>query len=245
MGKDMPLKPDDIPDEIWKQKAGAFIVRAAHQLWGKHNEAIMAIMFRLGFNNKFIKKNLFGWNMRKNTRSYLSWNIDKTESKKAYTSIKFTDEKFKIPPGLVIPYIVDKNLMKVYIVEYDETDIISFSPLPGSSSLPVFLCGANASDKPLFITDNPVDGFLIHQEAGEIINTLILDSLSIHHHGIKTIIQSSGKKLIPDYLEAEFINILSNDSFNADRIELNKKFLTKIYIEQNIDIKKIIKNLIE
>lgn len=104
---------------------------------------------------------MFGWNKKKTSRSIEKWGIE------------FVDqgvEELIIPPGVVIPHIVDEHLLKVYLIDFEKNNDIFL--LPGSHKNPVVL---GDSGENLYICDNIIDGYFIFQEKGELGDVLILD----------------------------------------------------------------------
>ncbi|MGM0417789.1 MAG: hypothetical protein ACQEQS_03590 [Thermodesulfobacteriota bacterium] len=150
-----------IPSETWRLKAGAFVIRAAHQLWGKKNEDIIAWIFEHGFKNSFVKDHLFGINRKPMSRPAKNWGID-----------YFNDEKINLPPGITIPYIKNKNLLKVFIYSHEGSETGKVSIIEGSSTAPVILSNNN---KTCTTEEDLIQGYLLFQEKGEKTDVIIPD----------------------------------------------------------------------
>ena len=147
-------------NEQWKLKAEAFVVRCVHQLWGKRSEDMLVWLFKTGFKNSFIKDSMIGWSKKKSLRNASVWGIECEK-----------DELIEIPPGIVFPYISEKNLLKVAVILIDEEPVKSVF-LKGSIKEPLFL-GSGSSF--LILTDNIIDGFLLYQEAGDRTDVCVID----------------------------------------------------------------------
>lgn len=138
--------------EQWIKKAMAFLIRTEHQLWGKHSEDVLAELFVLGFKNSFIKENMFGWNKKLTLRTCESWGIKNAES-----------EFITLEEGIVIPYIKNKSLLKLFIAGFDEKGLGETKKIDGSSLEPVFW---HSDSKNLIACDNMLLSCYLSQEYG-------------------------------------------------------------------------------
>ncbi|MDY0132706.1 MAG: hypothetical protein RBR53_08560 [Desulforegulaceae bacterium] len=141
------------PSNLWTKKAMAFLIRTEHQLWGKHSEDVLAKLFTLGFTNKFLQEKMFGWNKKLTKRSLESWGIEKTNS-----------DSLVFDKGIVIPYIKNKKLTKLFISGFDGNKIGKTIKLPGSSEVPVFW---QTNSKDLLISGDMLLSSYLNQEYGE------------------------------------------------------------------------------
>lgn len=183
-----------ISNEIWEEKAKAFVVRCVRQLWGKKAEDIHSWLFKHEFSNKFIQSNMFGWNKKQTSRSMEKWGVE---------FIDQNVEELIIPPGVVIPHIVDECLLKVYLIDFEKNNDIFL--LPGSHKNPVIL---GNSGENLYICDNIIDGYFIFQEKGELGDVLILDNYC----------EASEEYLNSIFVKYGQIKIFSND---LDKLDFN------------------------
>ena len=109
---------------LWKHKAMAFVTRAHRHLWGKNNEDPLAFLYYQGLTIEFSRSLYLGWNKFGQSRPLANWGLE-------------GDGTFFIPPGIVFPYIVEKNLLSVFIISMDRpSDVLR---LPGSDPGPVML----------------------------------------------------------------------------------------------------------
>lgn len=154
-----------MPNTIWKNKAISFVVRTRQDLWGKHNEDILAWFFLEGFNNTFIRDMLLGWNKFAKNRPSKAWGLpDECLSQGIHQG------KFILPPGIVIPHIVNKDLRKILIYDHLNKDSKRCVPVPGSSSDPIIL-GDSRTNVAVF--SNIIHGLFIYQELKKDVTIII------------------------------------------------------------------------
>ncbi len=108
--------------EMWKNKAMAFVTRSHRHLWGKNNEDPLAFLFLCGLENQFAKDMIFGWNKFGQKRSPENWGL---------CNESCPTEKLFLPAGIVVPYIVKKELKSVFIHSYDKNATYI---IPGSAT---------------------------------------------------------------------------------------------------------------
>jgi|GEM_PF-949066 hypothetical protein len=186
-----------IPSETWRLKAGAFVIRAAHQLWGKRNEDIIAWIFEHGFKNSFVKDHLFGINRRFVSRPAKNWGID-----------NLGEKKINLEPGITIPYIKDKNLLKVFIYSHEGSETGKVSIIEGSSTAPVILSNNN---KACTVAENLIQGYLLFQENGEKTDVLIFDyRLKSLDEYTKTVLKQYDHLYIPESEASELNSYFKN-----------------------------------
>ncbi len=156
-----------INSDIWKKKAIAFVTRSHRHLWGKNNEEPLAFLFLKGLENQFAKDLVFGWNKFGQERPKVNWGIkDRLSSNGTSFGGKFvlpsTGGKFVLPSGIVLPYIVHKELISVFIVSLYENKT---TLVPGSqSNLMVLNKTAEDEFHPIIMVANILDGLFLYQE---------------------------------------------------------------------------------
>jgi hypothetical protein len=114
---------------LWKKKARAFVTRCHRHLWGKNNEDPLVFLYQQDLANQFVKDMHLGWNKHGQERRLAKWGFDqkKMGGKKIKARVNDRQEDtFILPPGIVFPYIVEKELVSVWIQPLD---------LPGPSLL--------------------------------------------------------------------------------------------------------------
>lgn len=153
---------------LWKQKATAFVIRSHRHLWGKNNEDPQAFLFTRGLNNKFAKDMLIGWNKFGQERPAEKWGEIIASPKK----IK-PHKKLFLPAGIVIPFIVDKDLKSVFIHPYEDGAQPAPHIIPGSTT-PTLLLEKKAADlKKNIVIKDLIDGLFLFQETRETCRVII------------------------------------------------------------------------
>lgn len=148
---------------VWRDKAVAFAARSRQELWGKHNEDILAWFFVNGFKNRFIKDMFLGWNRRPKERPAENWGFTEPDAGCAHLFF---------PPGIVIPWVVDQHLLKLMIVDHTKTAFHPCHVAPGSARIPVVFGGGTRRTA---VVENILHGLLLHQEFPENLTVVIPD----------------------------------------------------------------------
>ena len=109
---------------LWKRKAMAFAIRCHRHLWGKNNEDPLSFLYRQSISIDLSRSLYLGWNKFGQKRSLAGWGLK-------------GEGDFLIPPGIVFPYIKEKELLALFVISmtrpYDRL------MLPGSTPVPVVL----------------------------------------------------------------------------------------------------------
>lgn len=140
---------------LWKKKAAAFVTRSHRHLWGKNNEDPLAFLFTRGLKNEFSKKQLLGWNKFGQNRPPENWGV---------AQAAFTETKIFLPPGIVVPYIIEQELVSVFISVYGEGLPSKTMQIPGSARSTLDM--GKPGSKAVFARDL-FDGLFLYQEFGE------------------------------------------------------------------------------
>ncbi len=174
---------------IWEKKAVAFVTRSHRHLWGKNNEDPQAFLFERGLKNQFIKKFVIGWNKFGQERPMKNW---------GFGSDSCDFQKLFLPSGIVIPYIVEKKLLSVFIHPYNENKNNHTIIVKGSSS-PTMILGGNFKEKieKIAVVNSLFDGFFLFQEIKEPCCVIIHpDSrVSLDNH-YKSMVKDAGTAII-------------------------------------------------
>ena len=142
-------KPRVTDPKAWKRKAMVFATRAHRHLWGKNNEDPLIFLFRHGLSNEFSKKSYMGWNKFSQERPCQNWGISDAG-------------KFILPAGIVLPHIVDKEVLSVFIIPMNATDTPFI--LPGSQSMPGTELRLGIPGGKLLFAGNILEGLHLLQE---------------------------------------------------------------------------------
>ncbi len=147
----MTLPVNRTDNTLWTQRAMAFVTRSHRHLWGKNNEDPLAFLFTCGLNHACIKTYLLGWNKFGQHRPARNWGDRCLDHEK----------KLFLPPGIVIPVIVEKQLKGIFIHSYQAADPGSSLVVPGSPDATLVLEAATAK---VVVVQNPLHGLLVFQE---------------------------------------------------------------------------------
>ena len=135
----------NIYSQLWKKKAMAFAIRTHRHLWGKNNEDPLAFLFNQGLSNEFTKSIYLGWNKFGQERQYEKWGINKAGG-------------FIIPPGLVFPHIINKEIMGLFILPLNSDPEYR---IPGSAGTLILLGNPENTTKRV---ENLLDGLVLFQD---------------------------------------------------------------------------------
>lgn len=143
------IHPDSPDMNAWRRKAVAFVTRCHQHLFGKNNEDPLVYLFANGLKNDLAKDLLVGWNKFSQERPPENWGFGPGP------------EKLLLPKGLVIPYIVDKTLLSIFIHAYDGPGEGKTRLIPGSLSSSLIL--GNQTGR-VAVLQHLMDGLFLFQE---------------------------------------------------------------------------------
>jgi len=156
------MNADPLKDPVlWKQKARAFVTRSHRHLWGKNNEDPQVFLFQQDLANQFVKQMHLGWNKHGQARNLEKWGLDDHKKMKP-TDNDRQKGSFFLPPGIVFPYIVEKELMAVWIHPLDPSG--SSFIVPGSAKMPIRM---GNQKNPIKVVDGLFEGLRLFQENQE------------------------------------------------------------------------------
>lgn len=180
-------------DSVWKNKAFSFLVRCRSELWGKHNEDILAWMFKQGFSNQFAQDMLLGWNKYPKIRPVLNWGLWE-----GLDDPLICHDKLTLPPGLVIPYIVDKDLRKLMFYNYQSDRPQRGLPLPGGSAEPMVL---GRPSPRIAVVFDIIHGLYAHQELKDQFTVVIPHAFDVQDEKTLSLVRHADVCLVfPDPL---------------------------------------------
>ncbi|MCP3872446.1 MAG: hypothetical protein GY699_04725 [Desulfobacteraceae bacterium] len=141
----------------WGKKAIAFVTRSHRHLWGKNNEDPLSYLFTRGLKNQFVKDTLIGWNKFGQKRPLKNWGLELDSQ---------SDKKLFLASGIVIPFIVKKQLKSVFIHTFNENQINTTTIVPGSL-IPTMMLGSSLekTQKKIVFINDIIDGLFLFQEA--------------------------------------------------------------------------------
>ncbi|GAB6096653.1 hypothetical protein JCM14469_29060 [Desulfatiferula olefinivorans] len=150
-----------LPNPTWSKKAFSFLVRCRQEFWGKHNEQVLAWLFRQGLQNRFAHDMLLGWNRFARIRPAASWGIDESPE---------TPGSLIIPPGIIVPDFEGQALRSLFVWDLERSGLRPYSAVLGSAVHPL-IRGENSSR--IAVVFNLIHGLFIHQEFPEALTVIV------------------------------------------------------------------------
>jgi hypothetical protein len=169
-----PKAAKHIPSGTWQEKCQALTSWAEKQLW--QTEAGKPVLAWLrterGLSDQTIKSARLGWNPGALYRERVEWGLKPETSSKTGKP-----KRVWIPSGLVIPLVIDGSVLRIRIRrdnigKADERYIL----ITGSDTRPLVL---STGSFPAVVVESDLDALLIHQEAGDVVNTVALGNNTI------------------------------------------------------------------
>lgn len=192
---------------LWTKKAMSFSIRTVHQLWGKKSEDVQALLFVLGFKNSFIMDMMFGWNKKTALRPSENWGI---------TDCSF--DHIELKEGIVIPYIKDKVLLKLFITGFDNNGPGKTVKIIGSSKEPVFW---HNNSRYLLLAEDMLLSCYLKQEFGDKFDIINVLEDEIDNDFLSESFFSSYKKIFSFSIESEKMERFLKSSNVAEFIAVN------------------------
>jgi len=147
------------PPDLWQRQAKAFVRSCCGAMANGHGGPALNMLAHRGLNWAAVKRACLGVNPKDRYISRASWGL-KYEAGKP--------DRFKIPAGLVLPWVVGQNVVVVQVRGND-----GYKMLPGSKPRP-FLLGDEGLA--LVVVESFLDGLLLHQEAGDLVGVVVMGS---------------------------------------------------------------------
>lgn len=189
------------------QKSKTFVLRCYWNFWNSESSSeAYTKLFKIGFKDETLQDFAIGWNHKPITRSLRSFG--------------FEDGKITIPEGIVIPYLVDKEVygFKVFSLSFDE-----IFTMPESRFTPHIF---NNNSGVTVVVQTEIDGFLMVQDMTQKANIIILTGCE---PDIETIglLEKSKKILIEEKLKNKFKKI-TLDKYFFNSFEMCKKIMDSV-----------------
>ncbi len=163
----------ELPSLSWQQKAVKFIDNCHNTLIC--NPKYLAIAYDRGLTKETIMNHHIGFNLKERFEKRDSWGLNTEINLKTGK-----EKKVWLPKGLVIPMFDGEivKYIKIRRTNYKEgDDFAKYAAVTGSSVFPTPL--SNNLQNPTIIVEGEFDGLILMQEAGDLVNVLILGSVSV------------------------------------------------------------------
>ncbi|SEM78590.1 CHC2 zinc finger [Syntrophus gentianae] len=153
------------PSSTWQERALAFQQRASNCLWTRGNTCL-AFLGHRGLKDDTIKEAGLGWNPKDLYEDRNLWNLpDKLGDDGKAT-------RLKIPKGLVIPYFMEKEIIRLRIRRPHEEP--RYWIVAGSDTTPLTIGKESGA---VVIVESDLDALLLGQEAGDMALMVSLGSV--------------------------------------------------------------------
>ncbi len=183
-----------INSDIWKKKAIAFVTRSHRHLWGKNNEEPLAFLFLNGLENQFTKDLLIGWNKFGQERLKEKWGM---KERLTPDELPSNESKFLLPSGIVIPYIINKELISIFIISLSAGQTDKVILVPGSQSSTMILSESYKDQfHPIVMVSSILDGLYLYQEVRKKACVIICPNIDDKTDTEKSVDMRTGKPAI-------------------------------------------------
>jgi len=171
----------------WEERANEVIKFAEGYLWRNCCVNIRSwLIDERGLNEDTVRKTRLGWTPQDVFMVREEWGLppEKKDDGK--------DLKVWIPQGLVIPFVNDGHIQRVRVRRDSSENGDRYCLIPGSSPLPMVL----GSGKYVVVVESELDGFLLDQEAGDLVRIIALGSVVIKPDPVTTSLLEKAKRIL-------------------------------------------------
>ena len=165
----LPWSPAEAkaPRVLWQMKATNFLAIAINTLWSKQGEPIRDwLKAEKGLSDATIKKSMLGYTPMDIDEPRSSWGLEPL-------SKDGTENRHRIPKGLVIPLIKNDKVISLKIRRDNPGDEPHYVVINGSSTAPLILGRDKAG---AVVVESELDAWLLSQEAGDLCAVVALGS---------------------------------------------------------------------
>ena len=165
----------EFPLVTWQEKAQIFLFQKYKFLLSPAGKKYREWLNARGIKNSTIKKARFGYNTQSVSFDRSSWGLPQNE------------KQIWIPAGLIIPQFYHGKLIRLRIRQEKPTQNQSRFIMVAGSAMGYFDYSAHldipiieqtTTNKPVFITEAELDGWLINQEAGDLVRVYSIGNAS-------------------------------------------------------------------
>lgn len=192
------------PPAAWQERARELIETFHEELMSPRRELKRKYLNRRGIKDETIIKFKLGWNNEALFQKREDWGLEKKTNEKTGR-----ESKIWIPSGISIPYIIEQKPVRIRIRQASPHDPKDKYIIVSGSNTAYMQFAAFNHNKPIQIVEAELDGILIDQEAGNIVNAMAVGNSSARP-------DTSADKNIKDCQKI----ILSLDNDEAGREEI-------------------------
>ncbi|MBM4274065.1 MAG: bifunctional 3'-5' exonuclease/DNA polymerase [Deltaproteobacteria bacterium] len=165
-----PAPPKTPPPTIWQDRAGALVKNTSQALWSDQGVVMRKWLEKRGLKPETLRALQLGFNPQDLYLPRPDWGlpeiVDENTSKK---------KSLWIPQGLVIPYFNGDKVQRLRVRREGQINGQKYILVPGSSPSPLILGRGEA----MVIVESELDGMLIYQEAGDLVQVMALGSAQL------------------------------------------------------------------
>ena len=155
----------------WTERLGEFLETAKHNLWSIGGmKALEFLHSSKGLTDETIQAAALGWNPADRYHDREAWGLP--------VEIKADGKQRRLwtPEGIVIPCFDKGRLIRIRIRRSDPGDGPRYILIPGSITRPLRF---NLNKNIVVIVESELDGLLVHQEAGILVDVIALGAATI------------------------------------------------------------------
>ena len=161
------------PAISWSEKANAFLDMAQQTLWQAPGQQALTFLHGKGLNDETIRNACLGWNPSDLHLDRDGWGLP------AEIQGNGKPKQLWLPTGLVIPCFADGRLFRLRIRRPEGEP--RYVLIPGSDTSAM---AWNKGMKTIVIVESELDGWLVHQEAGDLVGVTAMGSAQAKPDGI-------------------------------------------------------------
>lgn len=151
-------EPCELPGEVWREKAAAFVDWARRRLWRSNDRAALSqldYLYGRGLNSRSIVSAGLGWNPAPLVRSRAAWGLPEDTER---------GDRLWLPAGIVIPWEIDGDLWRVSIRRPIEGSGKYYNVPGGANAL--YNADALKPGQPAALVEGVFDALAIQQATG-------------------------------------------------------------------------------
>ena len=162
-----PKEVKTMPEQVWQARAESFL-----SVRKNLNKNTLQWLKDRGLSMQTIKDASLAWNPENVWLSMESCGLPP-----AINKTTGNPKKVWLPQGLIIPFFFDRQLIRLRFRRPDdvEDDYGRYTTIAGSSDRPM-IWQANNIESSWIVVESELDGLLLHQEAGDLVNVIALGS---------------------------------------------------------------------
>lgn len=165
-----PEAPEPLPPALWSEKAERFVDWANRQLL--ENAEWLEWLSKRGLREETVREHRLGLNTGDSKSGKDLWRPRKSWGLETVLKSNGREKALWLPRGIVIPCLAEGRVARIRI-RRSEGNEPRYYVVPGSS---MRLMNFKTSTRVWVVVESDLDGLLVFQEAGDMVNVLVLGS---------------------------------------------------------------------